>query len=69
LDNKEIERQWKCAIDFIAKRNDDDNKNGSTTKNTNTISPEEQEEELLAEENKLTSEDIAFVISTIKEDL
>jgi hypothetical protein len=72
LDDHEFDRQWNDAKRFIDRKNRQEQE-GKQRQVSGIIFPtegkvEEQEEERLAEENKLTTEDIEFVINTIKKE-
>jgi hypothetical protein len=73
LDDHEFDRQWNDAKRFIDRKNKQEQEEKQLRGSVGTIIPtkgkvEEQEEQRLAAENKLTAEDIEFVINTIKKE-
>jgi hypothetical protein len=69
LPDKEIEDIWRDALDYVRKRKQsehEERRNNNSNNSTWTLHDEEAEEEQLAAENKLTAEDVNFVISTTR---
>jgi hypothetical protein len=71
LPDREIEDIWRDALDYVRKRKQserDERRSNSSSTSSSTLHKEEEEEKQLAAENKLTEEDIDFVINTIKKE-
>jgi hypothetical protein len=70
LPDREIEDIWRDALDYLRKRKQSEHE--ERRRNNNSPSAwtlyEEEEERQLAAENKLTGQDIEFVIDTIKKE-
>jgi hypothetical protein len=71
LPDREIEDIWKDALDYVRKRKQsehEERRKNTSTSNWTLYEEEEEKEKQLAAENKLTAEDISFVINTSRKE-